>query len=219
MAKYRMRYSKSERAIYSSNLDLMRTMQRAFSRAGHPLKYSEGFNPHPKISILAPLPVGCSGYCEFMDFELNAEADMETMPDELTAAMPEGLVVHEVYDNATKVTELKWFHVRGILEYDNHKPDEVIPGLEALFEESEIIIKKKTKRGYGDTDIKAGVYSVEFRQEADHVVIDAFLSAQEPTIGPGNLVDAIIQLRPELTPDFYEFARIEAYTKEMRIFR
>ena len=50
MDKLRLRFEKTGRAVYISHLDLMATMQRAFSRAGLELKYSEGFNPHPLIS-------------------------------------------------------------------------------------------------------------------------------------------------------------------------
>ena len=69
MRKIRLFYKKLGRAVYISHLDLMRTLQRAFLRAGYSLKYSEGFNPHPVISILLPLSVGASSECELMDFE------------------------------------------------------------------------------------------------------------------------------------------------------
>ena len=64
MDKLRLRFEKTGRAVYISHLDLMATMQRAFSRAGLELKYSEGFNPHPLISILLPLSVGTASVCE-----------------------------------------------------------------------------------------------------------------------------------------------------------
>ena len=47
MDKLRMKFSKTGRAVYISHLDLMRTITRAFMRSEIPLKYSEGFNPHP----------------------------------------------------------------------------------------------------------------------------------------------------------------------------
>ena len=43
---------------YISHLDLMRLFMRAFRRAGLPLKMSEGFNPHPKLSISRALKLG-----------------------------------------------------------------------------------------------------------------------------------------------------------------
>ena len=64
----RLLFEKTGDAVYISHLDLMRTMTRAFLRAGCRLKYSEGFNPHPNISIALPLSVGCEILCELMDF-------------------------------------------------------------------------------------------------------------------------------------------------------
>ena len=76
MDKLRLRFKKTGRAVYISHLDLMQTMQRAFSRAGYELKYSEGFNPHPQISIALPLSVGTASLCELMDFKLRDEAEI-----------------------------------------------------------------------------------------------------------------------------------------------
>ena len=76
MSKLRLRFAKQGRAVYISHLDLMHTMQRAFSRAGYELKYSEGFNPHPQISIALPLSVGASSLCEILDFKLTHDADI-----------------------------------------------------------------------------------------------------------------------------------------------
>ena len=47
----RLLFSKTGRAKYISHLDLMRTFQRAFARAGIQIKHTEGFNPHPFVSI------------------------------------------------------------------------------------------------------------------------------------------------------------------------
>ena len=95
MDKLRLRFKKTGRAVYISHLDLMHTMQRAFSRAGYELRYSEGFNPHPQISIALPLSVGAGSVCEIMDFRLKDEADLSELPARLTSVMPEGIEVIE----------------------------------------------------------------------------------------------------------------------------
>ena len=77
MDKMRLRFEKTGRAIYISHLDMMRTMQRVFARAGLELKYSEGFNPHPQISIALPLSVGTGSLCEIMDFRLTSDTELE----------------------------------------------------------------------------------------------------------------------------------------------
>ena len=43
---YRLTFAKKGRARYISHLDLMRAMQRAIKRAGVPIWYTQGFNPH-----------------------------------------------------------------------------------------------------------------------------------------------------------------------------
>jgi radical SAM-linked protein len=98
MDKLRLRFSKTGRAVYISHLDLMRTMQRSFLRAGYQLKYSEGFNPHAQISIALPLSVGTGSLCELMDFRLEGEPGLDDMPERLTAKMPEGVRALEAYE-------------------------------------------------------------------------------------------------------------------------
>lgn len=66
MDKLRLRFQKTGKAVYISHLDLMRVVQRIFLRAGTPIKYSEGFNPHALISICLPLSVGMASDCELM---------------------------------------------------------------------------------------------------------------------------------------------------------
>lgn len=53
------------------HLDLMRTMQRALRRSNLPVKYSNGFNPHIRLSFAAPLSVGVIGLNELMEVPLE----------------------------------------------------------------------------------------------------------------------------------------------------
>ena len=66
----RLLFSKTGRAKYISHLDLMRTFQRAFARAKIAIKHTEGFHPHPFVSIALPLSVGYSSQCEILEFGL-----------------------------------------------------------------------------------------------------------------------------------------------------
>ena len=66
MSELRLIFQKVGTAKYLSQLDVMRTFTRAFMRAGFPLKFSQGFNPHPRISVAYPLPVGVEGYAEIV---------------------------------------------------------------------------------------------------------------------------------------------------------
>ena len=217
--KLRLRFEKCGRAVYVSHLDLMRTMYRVFQRAGYRLKHSEGFNPHPILSILLPLSVGVSSGCELMDFQLESEADLAEMPERLTDAMPEGLRALEVYEAQRKAKELKWLSITGTLEYDTADAAQMRDGLQRFFAQEAIVIRRKTKRGEGESDIAPAIRSVGFSAGDRCVELSAVISAQDPTLNPEHLISALRQHVPELTPDFAEFHRREIYDAGMKVFR
>ena len=219
--KLRLRFEKTGRAVYISHLDLMRTLQRSFNRAGLPLKYSEGFNPHPQIAIALPLSVGTGSLCEIMDFKLKAEEtpDLAALPERLNAVLPEGIRVTEAYEFTRKVAELKWLEVRGVFEYDERDPAEMAAKLRDFYAGAPVVITKKTKRGLGETDIRPGIREIRFEAGDKLVNITTILSAQEPTINPELLAEALRQLAPELAPDFAKFTRIETYDADGKLYR
>lgn len=69
--RLRFTFSRGEDLKYITHLDLMRFWERALRRAGVPVAYSEGFSPHPQISLAAPLPVGTTSDGELMDVFLD----------------------------------------------------------------------------------------------------------------------------------------------------
>lgn len=219
MDKLRLRFKKTGRAVYISHLDLMHTLSRSFSRAGLELKYSEGFNPHPQLSIALPLSVGCASLCEILDLRLASEAAPDALPGRLNAALPEGIEAIECYEAQRKISELKYLGVRGRLEYDLLPAAEAVQGLRDFYARREIVIHKRTKRGEGEADIRPMIYSIGFEAAEGCVIAEAVISAQEPTLNPELLTEALRQLQPELAPDFAAFTRLETYDAQMCIFR
>jgi radical SAM-linked protein len=214
-----MRFSKTGRAIYISHLDLMAMMQRVFSRADCPLKYSEGFNPRPQISIALPLSVGCASLCEIMDFQLVNEVDITSLRERLNAKMPEGVEVLEIYEPTRKNAELKWLAIEGIFEYDERKVDIMQKELEVFFARESIVVEKKTKRGFGEVDLRPSIREIAFSKEGEAVKLSAVISAQNPTLNPELLCAALRALAPAIAPDFAKFTRIETYDEKMNVFR
>jgi radical SAM-linked protein len=219
MDKLRLRFKKTGRAAYISHLDLMRTMQRAFKRAGLSLKYSEGFNPHPQISIALPLSVGTESVCEIMDFRLESDADLGSLPARLTAAMPEGIEVTDVYEPERKTKDIKWLEVRGRFFYDGRPAEKMAEALRDFFSRDSIAVSKKTKKGSAQTDIAGQIRKMDITPRDGYAEINAVVSAQEPTLNPELLSHALSQLSPQHAPDFADFKRIEVYDGDMEIFR
>lgn len=220
MRKLRLLFAKTDRAVYISHLDLMHVLQRVFLRAGYQLKYSEGFNPHPVISIAVPLSVGTSSVCELLDFTLLDEyIDMEKLVDNLNAKMPEGITALQVYEPAGKASGIKWLRVGGEYEYDTRDAAEMADKLRAFYAAEEINVLRKTKRGEGVLDIAPHIREMKIEAGEGLVHLEAVVSVNEPTINPDLLVKALQQNAAEIAPDFAKFKRLEIYKENMEIFR
>ncbi len=91
-----LQYSKEEEARFLSHLDLMMAMERAFRRAGLPLAFSEGFNPHPRIAYASALAVGVTSEGEYLDLQLREELPPEVVLERVSKVLPRGLRVKAV---------------------------------------------------------------------------------------------------------------------------
>lgn len=91
--RWRVVFAIGESLKYIAHLDLLRTWERVLRRAGVPLAYSQGFNPHPKITIAMPLPVGCTSACEELDMVLWRALSGPELVGCLRPALPAGLEV------------------------------------------------------------------------------------------------------------------------------
>ncbi len=94
-ARWRVRFAKSGRLRFLSHLDIVRAIIRATMASGLPIAFSQGFNPHPKLSFGPPLPVGTTGNAELFDVELTRGVPAEDVETGLAAFLPEGLEIIE----------------------------------------------------------------------------------------------------------------------------
>lgn len=97
LARYRLQYGRDERLIYVSHLDLMRFWERAFRRARIPLAYTEGFTPHPRISLAAPLALGISSEEELLDVFLQIMIPIASLLESLKKQIPPGTSLFRVW--------------------------------------------------------------------------------------------------------------------------
>ncbi len=96
--KIAFRYSRNGPARFMGHLDLMRAFQKAARRAGVPLAHSEGFNPHPKMTIASPLPVGAIGRSELAAFELSKTFEPGDMLTLMNGCLPQGVRIEQVWE-------------------------------------------------------------------------------------------------------------------------
>lgn len=65
-----LKFSRRDSLSFISHLDAHRAYYRLFRRAGLPLAFSQGFNPHPILSLASPLPLGFISRADYLDLEL-----------------------------------------------------------------------------------------------------------------------------------------------------
>lgn len=90
-----------------SHLDTMRAWERTLRRAGLPLVYTQGFSPHPRIALAAPLPVGFEGERELMDIWLDPALDPGLVHGRLEPQLAPGLEIVEVEEVAERLPSLQ----------------------------------------------------------------------------------------------------------------
>jgi len=76
---------------FLSHHDMMRTMERAATRASLPLKYSEGFNPRPILSLVCPRPVGVTTRGDLLALTLAGAMPNREILDRLNRHAPGGM--------------------------------------------------------------------------------------------------------------------------------
>lgn len=218
----RLLFSKTGRAKYISHLDLMRTFQRAFARAKIQIKHTEGFNPHPFVSIALPLSVGYSSQCEILEFGLINSALAREVPERLTAAMPEGIIIHQCYPAQRKLKELTGVNYIMNFEYPEGRPAVSETAMRELLSRESLVVKKKSnkaKAGYTEVDLIPLIKSWNLECQSDTLTLDAVLSAQNPGLNPELIRTAFCDCYPDLAPDFVTFHRREILDENGKIFR
>ena len=220
MSKLRLLFVKEAQAAYISHLDLLRTFQRCFPRTELDIKHSQGFHPHPIISIVLPLPVGQSSDCELLDFEVTQTTDGSGIAEKLNTGMPSGLRVLNCYEAVRPVRELALLRADLELDYDNGVPEGAVDKLKELFARPELVIQKRTKRKeMADVDIAPMIHSVELTEGESVVRGTVVVQAQNPGLNPQLLERAIANYLPELVPDFVRVRRRELLDVDGKVFR
>lgn len=157
MSKYRMYYRQDDGVKYISHLDFLRTVNRIFKRAGIPIKFSNGFNPHTIMTIGLPLSVGTTSTCDVLDVELVKDVETSELLNTLNNNVPYGISFTKIVKN----DGLKpLFNIDSAVYTASFTTDKSI-NFEDYLNAKEVLIEKKSKRGIGEVNIKDFIRSID----------------------------------------------------------
>ena len=107
MQRLRLKFGRGEEVKFISHLDVVRFWERVFRRGEIPVVYSQGFTPHPRISVAAPLAVGVTSEAELMDVWLNRWMPPQSFVMRVRSQLPQGFDVFEVWGVGLSVPSLQ----------------------------------------------------------------------------------------------------------------
>lgn len=121
--KVRFVFSKTGNARFLSLLETSSVFRRAIRRTPLKLKYSQGFNPKPKLSFVTPLPVGIESLDELLDVEfLDKGVKIEDYADLVNKQLPQGF----------SVKEAKLIDLKNKASFDSIKAQEFVINLDLI---------------------------------------------------------------------------------------
>ena len=158
MSNYILKYSRDDRVKYISHLDFVRLFHRTIRRTGMNFMFSQGFNPHPIMTVAQPLSVGVTSDCEYMKVGFDGEYSEQEIVDTINGAFPPGykiLAAKRIEGKEIDLTKLNRAVYTVEIEYEG-KAD-----VDTLLANKELKVMKKSKSGVKESDIRPYIYSIE----------------------------------------------------------
>ncbi len=128
---------------YISHLDLLRCFTRAIQRSGLHVVYSQGFNPHQKMTFSLPLPIGVTSQCETVDISFEDSVTDAEIMEKLNENLPMDIKVLSVGDMVFKAADIKEAEYVMKAFVNNYVVEKSIKN---FFGQDEVIVMKKTKK-------------------------------------------------------------------------
>ena len=212
----RVKYKKEDEMIFISHLDLQRLLQRAFRRAKINLSYSEGFNPHPKMSYGNALALGVESQGEYVDIGIEDDIEVDEFLERINNQLPEGIKFIKGQEIDPKTPSLSSVIVYGeyIFNIDLEVPlsKEFVKSRVLNFVKSEeIIVTKTNKKGRKvEVDIRPLI------KNFDLVSLDDKKVTFESTIATGSKANLNINI---LIPQILNMLDLEIDPREVSVLR
>ncbi|MDF2547062.1 MAG: hypothetical protein K0R93_1960 [Anaerosolibacter sp.] len=224
MSKLRVKFVKNDLMKFISHLDLLRLMERALRRADIKLSFSQGFNPHPKISFATAVPIGLSSEGEYMDVELDEELKPDSFVDRVNRQLPEGIKIISAKNIEAKtpalmaIVDASSYIVSCPLENDTTQ-NTIEVAIKDFMDLEEIIIHKVSKKNgrnvTKEIDIKGFIYKMELLEHSGRSIIFKLMLAtgSKGNLKPEVLIEKFIHdMEVPIILDQVRVHRLELYT-------
>lgn len=224
--KIRIKFRKTGIMKFIGHLDVMRYFQKAIRRADVEICYSGGFSPHQIMSFAAPLGVGITSNGEYVDIEVHSTGTTAEMLERLNAVMAEGFEIAEykllpdTAANAMSSVAAADYTLtfRPGYEPEEESAEEWFKKLTAFFDQPQVMVLKKTKKGEKEMNLKPLIYDLGVIAGNDAAQSQLFMkisTGSASNIKPELLLDAYYEaLGKERSPFAFMVQREEVYADQ-----
>ena len=142
--KFILSYKKEGKAKFLSHISTMRNFEMAFQRANIEIRFTEGYNPKPRMEFLNPLSLGVTGDEEKVLVEIDVqEESIDVLIDRLNSKLCEGYFINGYQlDKTTKKTSLAVRMESSLFQIQDIKNPEIEDCLESFKDTPSIKVTK-----------------------------------------------------------------------------
>jgi radical SAM-linked protein len=158
--RIRVRYAKRGRLRFTSHRDFGRAFERAVRRAGVPVAFSSGFNPHLRISYAGASPTGAATEAEYLEIALREHADPDDVRRRLDASLPPGLDILEAATASGGALADRLEASQWQLRLDSVDLERAARAAEQFLAEDSVEVQRMTKKGMRTFDCREAVVSL-----------------------------------------------------------
>jgi radical SAM-linked protein len=195
-----VRYAKRSRMRFASHRDIARAVERAVRKAQLPIAYSAGFTPHPKISYAGAAPTGTASEAEYLELSLTAVRVGSEVRDQLDAALPDGIDVIDVTEEAGSLGAMTFEASLWDVVLPGIGPDEAAAAVEAFLASDGVQVERLTSKGIRRMDARAAVVTMQAgwraadSRNAGYAILRMVVQQLTPAVRPDDILTALRQV-------------------------
>lgn len=195
--RIRLEITKGEEIRYIGHLDYVRAVERTVRRAKLPAAYSEGFNPHMKMSFASALAVGVTSAAEYVDIEMTVDQDCQAIKQSLAPQLPRGMKCLAVVPIPDKepalmaIINLATYTIAVKLAQEVND-ENITAAIDKFNELTTLCYIKHSPKGNKEIDVKKYVDTISWARCGDRLIL-SFAIGITPTgsIKPAEVLESI----------------------------
>jgi len=223
--KYIIKFKKEGGLRYISHLDMQNMFVKLFRIIGVKPRYSNGFNPHPKMGFALPLSLGFLSEAEYLEMETESVTGFKIneVMENLKKLSPEGLsivFIRKKPDNLNKklasyLDSAEYFINCQLTGVENSIFFDFEKRLCDYMEQGKIIYKKVSRKSdkIKEIDIKPSILKLESSEVNNNIIrLTAILHAgSDSVLNPKTLTESLFnyfEVYPESVVSQYTRKRV-----------